>query len=111
MILPWGQTTRSRESRTQSAPPGRRAGLGTITGSNEPSQIPAGPDRSDLDEYGHWPAPRCARSYPLGRVRPARAGPVGSSWMFDRRMGRTAFDGASAGGDDICEQSSMYSGR
>ena len=68
MILPWGQTTRSRESRTQSAPPGRRAGLGTITGSNEPSQIPAGPDRSDLDEYGHWPAPR-----PRTFV-PARAG-------------------------------------
>ena len=112
MILPWGQTTRSRESRTQSAPPGRRAGLGTITGSNEPSQIPAGPDRSDLDEYGHWPAPRPRTFVPARAGTNVRGrGAVGSSWMFDRRMGRTAFDGASAGGDDNCEQSSRYPGR
>ena len=87
MILPWGQTTRSRESRTQSAPPGRRAGLGTITGSNEPTQSPRDPTGAISMSTVIGPHPARARSYPPERVCPVRAGPVGSPWMFDRRDG------------------------
>ena len=77
MILPWGQTTRSRESRTQSAPPGRRAGLGTITGSNEPSQSPQDPTGAISMSTVIGPHPARARSYPLGRVRTCAGGAGG----------------------------------